>query len=84
MLSDVGNELAKTCGLVFTLAESLRPIYEYWEIDIPQHNADDSFELLMPATYIIKPDSRIHYACINIDYSQRLESSIIIEQLKSI
>ncbi len=35
VLSDLENKLAKQCGLVFTLPESLRPIYKAWQIDIP-------------------------------------------------
>jgi peroxiredoxin len=84
VLSDVGNKLAKQCGLVFTLPESLRPIYDAWQLDIPGHNADDSFELPMPATYIIGTDGIIHYAFVDMDYTKRLEPDIIIEQLKSL
>jgi len=82
VLSDVGNKLAKECGLVFTLPESLRPIYEAWQIDIPGHNADSSFELPIPATYIIDIHSNIRYAHVEMDYTKRLEPDIIIEQLK--
>lgn len=84
VLSDVGNKLAKQCGLVFTLPESLRPIYKAWEIDIPGHNGDNSFELPIPATYIIDTNGVIRYAFIDMDYTKRLEPNIIIEQLKSI
>jgi peroxiredoxin len=84
VLSDVGNKLAKRCGLVFTLPESLRPIYDAWQLDIPGHNADESFELPMPATYIIGTDGIIHYAFVDMDYTKRLEPDIIIEQLKSL
>ena len=84
VLSDIGNTLAKECGLVFSLPESLRPIYEAWQIDIPDHNGDDSFELPMPATYIIDTDGHIHYAFVDMDYTQRLEPDIIIEQLKAL
>lgn len=82
VLSDVGNQLAKQCGLVYTLPETLRPIYEAWQIDIPGHNADDSFELPMPATYVIGTDGVVHYAFVDMDYTKRLEPDIIIEQLK--
>lgn len=82
VLSDAGNKLARDCGLVFTLPESLRPIYKAWNIDIPGHNADDSFELPIPATYIIDTNGKIHYAFVNMDYTKRLEPNIIIEQLK--
>jgi len=82
VLSDIENRLAKQCGLVFTLPEPLRPIYEAWQIDIPGHNGDDSFELPIPATYIIDTDGNVRYAHVNMDYTKRLEPDIIIEQLK--
>lgn len=82
VLSDIDNKLAKQCGLVFTLPESLRPIYSAWEIDIPDHNGNDSFELPIPATYIIDTGGKIRYAFADMDYTKRLEPDIIIEQLK--
>ena len=84
VLSDSGNKLAKDCGLVFTLPESLRPIYSAWEIDIPEHNGDESFELPIPATFIIDTDGIIRYAFADMDYTKRLEPNIIIERLKSL
>ena len=82
VLSDINNELARECGLVFTLPESLRPIYSAWEIDIPDHNANDSFELPIPATYIIDTDGKVRYVFADMDYTRRLEPDIIIEQLQ--
>ena len=84
VLSDIGNILAKQCGLVFTLPESLRPIYEAWEIDIPDHNGDSSFELPIPATYIVDTTGRVRHAHVYMDYTRRLEPNIIIEQLGTI
>lgn len=84
VLSDIGNRLAKQCGLVFTLPEKLRPIYAAWQIDIPDHNGDDSFELPIPATYILDRDGIIRYAFVNMDYTQRLEPLVIIEQLSQL
>ncbi len=84
VLSDIGNTLAKACGLVFTLPESLRPIYAGWQIDIPGHNGDESFELPIPATYIIDTNGVIRYAFVNMDYTQRLEPNIIIEHLEKL
>ena len=84
VLSDTGNKLAKQCGLVFTLPESLRPIYSAWEIDIPGHNGDQSFELPIPATYIVGTDGKVHYTFVDMDYTKRLEPDVIIEQLSSL
>ncbi len=81
VLSDSQNTVARQFGLVFTLPETLRPIYQAWGIDIPEHNGDDTFELPVPATYIVGQDKIIKYAFVNVDYTQRLEPNIIIEQL---
>lgn len=82
VLSDINNKLARECGLVFTLPASLRPIYSAWEIDIPDHNGNDHFELPIPATYIIDTDGKIRYVFADMDYTKRLEPDIIIEQLQ--
>ena len=84
VLSDIGNVLAKECGLVFTLPEALRPIYDAWQIDIPGHNGDNSFELPIPATYIVDTAGKVRYAHVDMDYTRRLEPDIIIEQLLSL
>ncbi len=84
VLSDIENKLAKECGLVFTLPESLRPIYNAWQIDIPGHNGNDSFELPIPATYIIDTKGKIRYVFADMDYTKRLEPDVIIEQLKKL
>ncbi|MBT8118643.1 MAG: AhpC/TSA family protein [Gammaproteobacteria bacterium] len=84
VLSDTGNLLAKACGLVFTLPEPLRPIYEAWEINIPDHNGDNSFELPIPASYIVDTTGKVRFAHVDMDYTKRLEPNIIIEQLTNI
>jgi len=84
ILSDSANKLAKQCGLVFALPESLRPIYVSWELDIPAHNGDDTFELPMPATFIIGSDGIIKYAFVDMDYTKRLEPETIVKQLKQL
>jgi peroxiredoxin len=80
VLSDTGNNLARDCGLVFTLPEPLGPIYQAWQIDITDHNGDTRFELPIPATYIIDSSGIIRYAFVDMDYTRRLEPDIIIEQ----
>ena len=83
VLSDVGNHVARNFGLVFTLSEELRPIYASFGIDIPAFNGDDTFELPMPATYVIDTDGTITYAFVDIDYTKRLEPADIVKVLKN-
>ena len=81
VLSDIGNRLAKEFGLVFTLPESLRPVYQAWGVDLPEYNGDQSFQLPVPATYIIDREGIIRYHYVNSDYTRRLEPAIVVEQL---
>ncbi len=83
VLSDVGNKTTRDFGLVFSLAEKLRPIYASFGIDIPAYNGDDTFELPMPATYVIGTDGTIVHALADADYTIRLEPAEIIEILKT-
>lgn len=84
VLSDIDNQLARQFGLVFTLPESIREIYDAFEIDVADHNGNEQFELPVPATYIIDKNKIIRYAFVNADYTQRLEPSIIIEELQKL
>lgn len=81
VLSDAGNAVARQFGLVFTLAEELKPLYAAFGIDLQSCNGDTSFELPLPATYVIAADGRIVGADVNADYRQRLEPSTVLSWL---
>ncbi|MGU5692020.1 peroxiredoxin-like family protein [Aeromonas veronii] len=81
VLSDEGNRVSASLGLVFELPEVLRPIYERFGIDIPASNGDDSFTLPVPATYILGLDRVARYHFVNVDYTQRAEPTQLIAEL---
>ena len=82
VLSDAGNAVARGFGLVFKLAEELKPIYERIGIDIVKQNGDDSYELPIPATYVIDRDGTVRKAFVDPDYTQRLDPDEIIDSLR--
>lgn len=84
VLSDPGNRYARQCGLVFTLASELRPLYKDWGIDLLKNNGDSTFELPLPATYVVDDDSRIVLGFVDADYTKRLEPSDILDALRSL
>ena len=84
VLTDAGNKIAKEFRLVFNLAEELRPIYQQFNFDIPKYNGNDSWELPIPATYIVNTDGRIVHSFVNADYTQRMEPTEIISKLKEL
>jgi peroxiredoxin len=84
VLSDVGNRVAREFGLVFTLPEEMRSIYQDFGIDLPGANGDESFELPMPATYVIDKSGIVRLAFVDIDYTRRLDPEDIIDALKKL
>lgn len=84
VLSDVGNRVARQFHIVFILPEALRPIYAGFGIDIPTANGDDTFELPIPATYVIDRDSKIRMAFVDADYTRRVDPEVLISVLQDI
>lgn len=79
VLSDSYNKTAKDYGLVFSLAQELRPIYKSFKIDIEGLNQEDSYELPMPATYVINKNKEVIFAFIDEDYTKRCEPQTILD-----
>ncbi|MGB3491330.1 MAG: peroxiredoxin-like family protein [Elainellaceae cyanobacterium] len=84
VLSDVGNRVARQFGLVFALPDDLRPIYESFGIDLPAHNGDRTFELPVPATYVVATDGSVTYAFADADYTRRADPSEVLNALNTL
>lgn len=84
VLSDHGNRVAREFGLVFTLPDALRPIYEKFGNDLAAVNGDDSFELPVPATFVIDGQGVIRHAFVDADYTQRLDPVEVVAALRAI
>jgi peroxiredoxin len=78
LLHDWQNGVAREYGLVFSLPESIRPIYENFGIDLAASQGNDRFELPMPATYIVGRDGVVAHAFVDVDYTKRMEPSEIV------
>ncbi len=84
LLSDPGNTVAQKFGLVFHLHDEMQSIYDEFGLDLPVWNDDDSFDLPVPATYVIDTQSVIRMAFVDPDYTRRLDPTEIICILRSI
>ena len=78
VVSDVGNVVSESFGLVFSLPESLRAVYESFGIDVPGANGDETFRLPIPATYVIAPDGTVAWRFVDADYTKRAEPDAVI------
>jgi peroxiredoxin len=83
VLSDLDNVVARSFGLVYVLPEAFRDAYARLGIDLPATNGTTSFELPVPATYVIGTDRRIAYADVDADYTRRPDPPDLLRQVRS-
>ena len=81
VVSDSNNRVSRDYGLLFTVYESMRPLYLKWGLDVPAYNGEDSWELPVPATYVIDTGRVVRAAHVDKDYTKRMEPRQIIEAL---
>jgi len=84
VLSDLGNRVAREFGLVFIMPDEMREIYQKFGLDIPSANGDNTYELPVPATYVIDSGGSIVLDFVEIDYTKRLEPVLILDALRMI
>ncbi len=84
VLSDVGNNAARSFGLVYALPDELRAAMRSMNKALPAINGDESWELPVPATYVVGRDRRVVLASIDVDYRNRLDPEAILAALKSL
>ncbi len=82
LLSDTGNQVARRFGLVYRVPEEQQAIYRRAFINLPLVNGDESWELPIPATYVIDRDGTVLFASANEDYTERAEPADIVERLR--
>jgi len=82
LLSDAGNQVARRFGLVYRVPEEQQAIYRRAFINLPFINGDESWELPIPATYILDRDGTVLFASANADYTERPEPTEIVERLR--
>ncbi|HUX03409.1 MAG TPA: peroxiredoxin-like family protein [Acidimicrobiales bacterium] len=84
VLSDQGNAVAESFGLVFSLPESLRELYRGFGYDLPAVNGDATFRLPLPATYVIESNGVIAWRFADADYTKRAEPDDVIAILEAL
>jgi peroxiredoxin len=83
LFSDGGNKVARQFGLTYRVPELQEAVYRRAFVNLPFTNGDESWELPIPATYVIDRDGTVLSALANEDYTERPEPSEIVEILQS-
>ena len=71
-------------GIVFTLPEESRPIYEQLGIAVEEHNGKGQFDFPLAATFIVNTDGTLVNSFVKADYTIRQDPRDVVEILKSL
>jgi len=82
LLWDAGNKIARQFGLTYRVPARQESVYRRAFVNLPFANGDQSWELPIPATYVIDRDGTILYAGADEDYTERPEPSEVVLSLR--
>jgi len=86
VLSDSGNKVARQFGIVFQVGQDLKEFSKnVFNNDIALRNGEESYELPVPATYVIDTAGTIRFAHVDVDYMLgRAEPEAVVAVLETI
>src|SRR5271155_6069513 len=85
VLTDVGQKVGRTFGLVYQFTEELTSAYHGFNLDIPARNgAPGEWALPISATYVIDRDGSIICAYTDVDYRDRSDPRDALQVLRNI
>jgi peroxiredoxin len=86
VLSDFGNKVARQFGIVFQVGQKLKEFSkDVFKNDIALRNGEESYELPVPATYVIDTAGIIRFAHVEVDYMLgRAEPEVVVVVLETI
>ncbi len=78
VLTDPGCALAEQFGLAYTIPQYHRDYYRSILVNIPFINGDETWRLILPATYVLARDRRVLYAQAYADFRVRPEPEEVL------
>jgi peroxiredoxin len=78
VLTDPGCALAEQFGLAYTIPEYHRTYFRSILVNIPFVNGDQSWRLILPATYVLARDRRVLFARAYADFRVRPEPDEVL------
>jgi peroxiredoxin len=82
LLVDEGNKVARQFGIVYRVPDYQQQLFSSVFINLPHINGESSWELPLPATFVIGRDGNIRYAYLSVDYTERAEPSDVLASFR--
>jgi peroxiredoxin len=85
VLSDETQDVIRAYKLHFDLPAPLKDLYgNAWGLDLTQQNADGSWSLPVPGTFVVDRDRKIRFAFASADYRVRAEPDDVLAAVRSL
>ena len=83
ILSDIHQETIRAYRLQFTPPAAVKDVYiNVFGNDLSTQNADGSWDLPIPATFVIDGNASVRAAFVSADYTTRMEPADILDELR--
>lgn len=83
VLSDPHNLVARQFGLVYSLPEPMRELYSRSFVNLPLVNGDSSWELPMPAIFLVEKGGTVLFSEASADFMRRTEPAMALATLEA-
>lgn len=84
LATDYDNGVAKELGLLFQMTDEMIEKYHEYKLDVPKSNGTETWQLPVPATYVVDTDRTIRYAFVDINYRERADYDEVLDVLEEI
>src|SRR6266516_3336958 len=84
LLSDMGNQVARQFGLVFTIDEAVRGAHKQVCAYLPAFNGDNSWELPMAGTFLVDQSGTVRQAFVHPDFTCCFDLLVVIARLNEL
>ena len=82
--SDLDQSIAEAYLLKFVLTDELRELYEQFDMALTNENADGSWSLPVPATFVIDRDGVVRSRHVDPDYRTRMEPADVVAAVRAL
>jgi len=84
MLSDAKGETQRAYKVQFTLDEATQQKYKGYGVDLSNQNADGTWNLPSPATFLIDTNGIIQYVFATWDYKERAKPADVLDAVNAL
>ncbi len=84
VLSDPGGLVARAFGLTFSMNDAEQELHKAFGTDLLTINESSTWDLPVPATFVIDRNGRIAWAYVNSNYTNRAEPADVIQAVSSL